>query len=140
MFKKTTYYLITLFLLSLIFISIAEASSTPAPANMISVKDYGATGSDTSDDTASIQKAIDAAANAGKTLDFPVGNYYINPDVGLSLRNNSSLYFENGSKLISKATSNSTYFIVKIWGVNNVKMLGYPTIVGDRTIHTEVGS
>ena len=117
----------------------ANAATFTSTTSMVSVKDYGATGNDTSDDTASIQKAIDAAVSAGKTLDFPAGSYYINPDIGLSLRNNSSLYFENGAELISKASSNGTYFIVKIWGVNNVKMTGYPTVIGERNIHKGSG-
>ena len=105
----------------------------------VPVTQFGATGNDQLDDTKAVQSAIDYGATNGKTIDFPSGNYYINPDIGLSLRNNSSLYFENGAKLISEASSNSTYFIVKIWGVTNVKMFGNPTIVGDRNIHTGTG-
>jgi FtsZ-binding cell division protein ZapB len=134
-----TLSLTAILLLSGSLMSNVTKVSAATPESMVSVTGYGVTGNDTSDDTSAIQKAIDAAASSGKTLDFPSGNYYINPNTGVSLRNNSSLNFESGAKLISEASSNGTYFIVKIWGVSNVKMTGYPTIVGDRKIHKGTG-
>lgn len=43
----------------------------------ISVEDYGATGGDTSDDTAAIQAAFDSGCN----IHFPNGAYYISDDI-----------------------------------------------------------
>ena len=43
----------------------------------ISVKDFGATGDGTTDDTSSIQAAFNHIAVSGETLLFPIGTYYI---------------------------------------------------------------
>ena len=48
-------------------------------AETISVKDFGATGDGTTDDTTAIQNAINAViAQGGGTLFFPAGTYLIN--------------------------------------------------------------
>jgi hypothetical protein len=44
-------------------------------AEILSVKDFGATGDGTTDDTTNVQAAATAAAAAGRTLFFPAGNY-----------------------------------------------------------------
>jgi len=53
-----------------------QPATAPAPTPILSVKDFGATGDGTTKDTAAIQKAIDACAQAGGgELDFPAGTY-----------------------------------------------------------------
>ena len=49
--------------------------------DVVSVKDFGAVGNGTTDDTAAIQACIDAAG--GKIVVFPFGNYRINSTVNL---------------------------------------------------------
>jgi hypothetical protein len=51
----------------------------------VSVKDFGAKGDGTTDDTAAIQAADTAATAAGKTLYFPAGTYRINTSTRLSM-------------------------------------------------------
>ena len=48
-----------------------------AAENFINVRDHGAAGDGVSDDAPAIQKAIDAAAQTGGTVFFPIGKYRI---------------------------------------------------------------
>ena len=57
--------------------------STAAPIeSSVSVKDFGARGDGTTDDTEAIQKAIDEVGKVGGTLHFPAGTYMVT-SVGL---------------------------------------------------------
>lgn len=46
-------------------------------AEVLSVKDFGATGDGSSDDTAAVQAALDAVPDAGGTVHFPAGTYRV---------------------------------------------------------------
>jgi hypothetical protein len=65
------------------------AQATGAEDSMVSVKDFGAKGDGTTDDSAAIQKAIDETAADGRTVFIPGGVYMIGTT--LSLRNNLML-------------------------------------------------
>jgi hypothetical protein len=105
------------------------------PTNYVLVTDYGATGNGTSDDTSKIQSAVNAAASQGKAVIIPVGNYRINPDVGVNLPSNTTIYFDNGAVLTSLASSSGFYKMINALNVSNINIIGYPKIVGDRDIH-----
>jgi len=47
--------------------------------SLYNVKDYGATGDGTTDDTTNVQSAIDAAGAVGGTVFFPTGVYVVTP-------------------------------------------------------------
>lgn len=65
----------------------AELNTRVDPGNILSVRDFGAAGNNTRDDTAAIQGAIDAAAAAGRgTVYFPTGRYKVTST--LFIRNN----------------------------------------------------
>jgi len=68
-------------------IDIARAAG--AEDSMVSVKDFGAKGDGATDDSATIQKAIDETAADGRTVFIPGGVYMIGTT--LSLRNNLTL-------------------------------------------------
>jgi hypothetical protein len=65
------------------------AQATGAEDSMVSVKDFGAKGDGTTDDSAAIQKAIDETAADGRTVFIPGGVYMIGTT--LLLRNNLML-------------------------------------------------
>ncbi|WP_241473777.1 glycosyl hydrolase family 28-related protein [Mycolicibacterium neoaurum] len=63
----------------------ADKSSLP-----VNVRDYGATGNGSTNDTAAIQDAIDSAGVGGSIL-IPSGTYIVDPDVSLHLQSSQTL-------------------------------------------------
>ena len=63
--------------LSLLASQWGQSTTVTPPANSINVKDYGATGNGTTDDTKAINKAFAAALAAGKTAYIPAGTYIV---------------------------------------------------------------
>jgi hypothetical protein len=79
--------------------------------DVISVKDFGALGDNSNDDTAEIQAAIDAAQSAGAALHFPAGTYKINGT--LTITEPLDLYGDGARRTIIRqthATANVVYF------------------------------
>lgn len=128
-------------------------------ADFFNVKDWGATGDDSTDDTAAIQAAIDAAESAGGgTVYFPEGIYRIARTVGINDRwgikidsSNVSLRGETGSKLRRYNTDISTYALaypILFVGVadddsgsqtTNIVVINLE-FVGESTMHSTTGS
>ncbi|AUG75220.1 hypothetical protein CFP65_0241 [Kitasatospora sp. MMS16-BH015] len=79
----------------------AQAGSATGP-DWFNVKDYGAIGDGTTDDTAAVQRALDAAAaGGGGTVYFPVGQYRVVPGTGtpaLALKGNGIKLLGAGAK------------------------------------------
>lgn len=61
---------------------VALVSTLHSAANDFDIKQFGASGDGQADDTAAIQRAVDAAAEAGGTVIFPPGTYLVT-SVGL---------------------------------------------------------
>lgn len=87
------------------------ASGTP---DWVNVKDHGAVGDGTADDTAAINAAIGAIGSAGGVLYFPVGTYKITSTLSftsgtsITLQGDPSVYGDTGGSIISMATLNTT--------------------------------
>jgi hypothetical protein len=89
----------------------------------ISVKDFGAKGDGTTDDTAAIQAAV--TASAGKALYFPAGTYIVS-DI-ITLVSNTVLYGDQGIttlKLKAKSYPAANVSIFVLTGISNVYLFG----------------
>jgi hypothetical protein len=89
----------------------------------ISVKDFGATGDGTTDDTAAIQAAV--TASAGKALYFPAGTYIVS-DI-ITLVSNTVVYGDQGIttlKLKAKTYAAANVSIFVLTGIDNVYVYG----------------
>ena len=113
------------------------------PHGTINVKDFGAVGDGTTDDTTTIQEAIDTAETRGiATVYFPRGTYKVSADkadnnfyAALNVHSGQHLIFESATLQL---TSNGYdfYAVLNIHNVNNVTVEGGLTIIGDRESHT----
>lgn len=120
----------------------------------VNVKWFGAKGDGITDDTASIQKALDITAHMDtKILSIPGGNYMIqaidknrNPAEpgflvgvgGISIPSNITVVMDNGTFLKAIPSNHVAYNIVRIQQVSNVVIQG-GNIVGDRSAPEKSG-
>ncbi|MDR3414800.1 MAG: right-handed parallel beta-helix repeat-containing protein, partial [Nevskia sp.] len=105
------------------------------PTKIFNVKtSYAATGNGTSNDTAAIQNAIDAASGAGGgVVEVPAGTYMIaaNDNGGIRLASNVFLQIDSGATLKLQSVSGTSNMIM-ICGANNCGIIGSGTIDGNR--------
>jgi len=92
----------------------------------INVKDYGAIGNGTTNDTAAVLLAI--ADSAGKVLLWPVGTYLINNNVVSPVSN--SAWCITPSAIITNVTTSAVYNLIIIDAVSNFALYGGGTIQG----------
>ena len=134
-----------------VFSQRAEASTgvyvpDPVTGFVANVRDaaYGAVADGVSDDTAAIQRAIDAVSAAGGGIvDIPAGNYMINTlhqtghsyeKAGLVLKSNIIVRMANGAVLRAIPNGERSYQIFSITHVDNVHIMG-GKLIGDRDTH-----
>jgi parallel beta-helix repeat protein len=108
--------------------SISIGSST------INVKNKGALGNGTHDDTAAIQSAINALPSSGGTVYVPAGRYMINALKPLTLHSHTRLKLDPDAELRVIPNGASRYWVVKVFKVNNVEIVG-GKMTGDRARH-----
>ena len=114
--------------------------------DVVSVKDFGAVGDGTTDDTAAIQAALNAATNA--VLTFPTGTYLVyalKVPSGCTVNLGSSIIKKRpaiaGDQTVAAFTGNSTVFLAPGYAPvfylngNNITITG-GTIDGNRTNDT----
>jgi polygalacturonase len=115
--------------------------TAPSGGATYSVKDapFGAKGDAATDDTAAIQKAVDAAGGKGATVLIPDGTYMINAvkqygRYGIALKGNMILKLSPGAVLKAIPNASDTYSILMVGAVSDVLITG-GTIEGDRSAH-----
>ena len=117
--------------------------SVEIPRGTINVKDFGAAGDGTTDDTTAIQEAIDTAEMSGIAMVyFPRGTYKVSADkadnnfyAALNVHSGQHLIFESATFQLT-ANGYDFYAVLNIHNVSNVTVEGGLTIIGDREIHT----
>jgi parallel beta-helix repeat protein len=103
---------------------------------------FGVKGDGASDDTAALQRAIDAVAGTGGTLVVPAGTYLVDPVAregryGLSLGSDMTLQLGPGAVLKAVPTGAPEYCILRVAGAHDVVIAG-GALEGDRSAHKGV--
>ncbi|UGB38518.1 right-handed parallel beta-helix repeat-containing protein [Frateuria soli] len=100
----------------------------------INVRNKGALGNGTHDDTAAFQAAIDALPQSGGTVTVPAGRYMINAVKSIRMRSHTRLLLQDGAELRVIPNKEAWHYAIRAWGVNNVVING-GKIVGERAQH-----
>ena len=120
-----------------IVIETKTTATTPPPAAPAAegknVRDYGATGNGSTNDTAAIQTAL----NENTTVYIPDGTYMINVDQPLKPRSNQTITLSSNAVLKALPSANGYNAVVRMSGVSQVNISG-GKIVGERYEHTKV--
>jgi hypothetical protein len=113
----------------------------PRSPLVVNVKDKGAHGDGKTDDTASIQAAIDAVVGTGGTVLVPDGVYMIDAAAKprLSLKDNMTLKLADGATLKAIPNDQKKSSVLMISGVSDVTVTG-GTLEGERDRHKGKGS
>jgi parallel beta-helix repeat protein len=117
----------------------ACVAPAPTSSRTASVKDpaYGARGDGVSDDTAAIQKAVNALAGSGGTLSFPGGTYMVNAVPGILVQGGLTLQLAADAVLAVIPNAAQNYSVLTVAGTG-VNILG-GTIQGDYGSHLGTG-
>ena len=107
-------------------------------SRVISVKDFGAAGNGSRDDTSAIQAAINALPSAGGTVTIPAGTYLIDPTRYVRLRSNMHLKMSPDAVLKAKTCSIKRSYILYVRNSSNVEISG-GRLIGDRATHVYSG-
>lgn len=131
-----------------IMVSAVDADGKPTGwrkkyRDMLNVRDFGAKGDSTTDDTAAIQAALDAASTRGiSAVLFPTGTYKVSATTAdnnffaaLTVHSGQRLLFDAATLQLT-ANGYDFYSVLNIHNVNNVTVEGGLTIIGDRESHT----
>lgn len=108
-----------------------------AGGTVINVRDKGAKGDGSTDDTSAFQAAVDALPGSGTVL-VPAGNYIIDAMRAVNLRSNMVLQLDPNATLTAIPNNSPRSHVIKVWSANNVRITG-GRIVGERSTHTGAG-
>jgi parallel beta-helix repeat protein len=113
----------------------APCAPAPTSAAVVNVKDQGAKGDGTTDDTAAIQAAVAQIAGTGGTVLVPAGIFLIDALKGVQLKSKMTLRLAAGATLRAAPNDQTNYEVVAIRSATDVNVVG-GTIEGERGAHT----
>ena len=116
------------------FAAVYDPPSRQRGSTVRNVRNYGAYGDGSHDDTTGIQRAIDSLPSTGGTVYIPAGTYLIDAVRTIKLRSLMHLKLDPGAKLLAKANSADRYYVVNAYNVHDVEISG-GQIVGERDRH-----
>lgn len=90
------------------------------------------------DATEAIQGLVDLAAKSDGVVEIPNGDYVVNAEKGIQLRNGTKLILAPGARLIAKPTQKPNYAILAVYGVHDASVTG-GSILGERSRHLGKG-
>lgn len=125
-----------------LLLSVLPAWADPSPgattrlrgSRRVDVRDTGARGDGIHDDTAAIQRAIDALPGDGGTVWVPAGRYLVDPLQSIRLRSRMLLNLASGALLLAKPNAADRAYVVLAQDVSDVEIAG-GAIVGERDRH-----
>lgn len=117
--------------------SASDVSMPPTRARgttVLNVSDYGAFGDGLHDDTAAIQRAIDALPSTGGTVVVPAGTYMIDAVKSLRLRSKMHFQLDHIAKLVALPNAVDRYYVINAYKVSDVEISG-GQVIGERHQH-----
>ena len=107
----------------------------PAMKAVVNVRETGAKGDGQTNDTAAIQRAIDATAGTGGTVLVPAGIYMVDAvHQRLQLKSRMNLKLAQGATLKVLPNAAQSYALLTLSGVSDIHISG-GTLEGDRELH-----
>ncbi|GHE29251.1 hypothetical protein GCM10007167_08860 [Vulcaniibacterium thermophilum] len=100
----------------------------------LNVKNYGALGNGTANDTAAIQRAINALPSTGGTVYIPAGTYMIDAVKSIRLRSKMHLQLDPAAKLVAIPNAALKAYVVLADKVTDIEISG-GQIIGERYGH-----
>lgn len=122
---------------SAIFSAAAAVFIPPSRARgtaRVDVRNKGATGNGTTDDTTAFQNAINSLPATGGTIYVPAGTYLIDAERSIKLRSRNHLQLAPDATLVAKPTANESYNVVLADSVSDIEISG-GRIIGERDDH-----
>jgi polygalacturonase len=101
---------------------------------ILNVRNYGAFGDGVHDDTAAIQRAINALPSTGGTVVIPAGTYMIDAVKNIRLRSLMHLQIDHEAKLVARPNAADRYYVINAYKVNDVEISG-GQVIGERDKH-----
>jgi polygalacturonase len=102
------------------------------------VRNYGAVGNGTHDDTSAFQSAINSLPSTGGTVYVPAGTYLIDAVRSVKLRSLMHLKLDADAKLVAKPTASESYNVLFGDTVHDLEISG-GRIIGERDQHRSTG-